>query len=182
MGPRWTVKTGVIGGTVLLGVASASLLAARLWSAGEAKSLLAGMRPVHVGLFTDRLPNWKGAGEPSYQYFREFVDAYLLAAGVPVARAEDETGKGKPFWQINISLTRAEEWTAYTTRFEWMEDVRTVRTRERAWTSFWTSGGFGITNSAEPGEAIKASMRPYLDAFVAEYLRANPDLVVTARR
>ena len=95
IGPRWTVKGGVMGGTVLLGIVSVVIWAGAFRDAGTGKSLLAGVTPVHVGLLTDPLQNAAGAEGQSYLYFTGFVEAYLRAGGIPIADRDSKEGRGK---------------------------------------------------------------------------------------
>jgi hypothetical protein len=145
----------------------------------KSKPLLEGILPVNIGVTTEALPNLIGGVGPSYRYFRSFVEAYLLAAGIPVAEAKEESAGG-PFWQIDVQLSTAEEWTAYFVSFEWRERIVLARTGEKRWTSVWDMSNLGITNSYQVGDMVKSGMKGGLDTFIAEYFRVNP--AVTARR
>ena len=175
----------MVAGLILVAVAGMLFFGGILWVGCDHKKpsglLFTGVSPVEVAVDTERVPNVQGPGPQSTNYFKDYVEAYLQKAGIPVALTKAENESDVPMLQIEIHFARHDPWTAYYVTLDWREKVVVERAGYKDWARLWGSSVLGLTDAGDVGEAVKKSLEAHLDGFVSDYLKCNPS-AVTARR
>lgn len=163
-------------GCVLL-VLFASISAANAHQDERSRKTLSGLKGVYP--IVDPMPEKARAMGVSDSWIRTVVELRLREAAIPVLTRQEavETTAGNPVLAITSQMAFHEETGigAYALQFELLQGVDLHRAPEISSIGVtWSKPIFRVVSSDQFVDSVRRSVEEGMDAFVNDYLAANP--------